>query len=118
MSKKNETLETKKTSIPVQPEYSYSTLSSGWQLCPKCNGDGDLYRYNSPPFISTNCRPICDVCNGKKIISIDTGLPPSGNITDGETGTQYVITPAGTSGTDRRDITCDPGEITINTENV
>lgn len=47
-----------------------------WQLCPKCNGDGDLFRYNSPSIMATNARPICDVCNGKKIISTVTGLPP------------------------------------------
>lgn len=38
-----------------------------FQLCPKCNGDGNLMRYNSPPMTTTNC-PVCDVCNGKKII--------------------------------------------------
>ena len=37
-----------------------------YQLCPKCNGDGDLARYNSPA-LSTG-HPICDVCNGNKII--------------------------------------------------
>ena len=47
-----------------------------WQLCPKCNGDGDLFRYNSPSIMGTNARPICDVCNGKKIISTVNGLPP------------------------------------------
>lgn len=72
----NKTENCKKCDWNKQYEYSFSTLSSGWQLCPKCNGDGDLYRYNSPSIMSTNCRPICDVCNGKKIISIDNGLPP------------------------------------------
>ena len=38
-----------------------------WQLCPKCFGDGNLMRYNSPNM-STNACPICDVCNGSKII--------------------------------------------------
>lgn len=37
-----------------------------WQLCPKCNGDGNLGRYNSPNIVSE--IPICDVCNGAKII--------------------------------------------------
>lgn len=37
-----------------------------YQLCPKCNGDGDLARYNSPALHSGT--PICDVCNGGKII--------------------------------------------------
>ena len=39
-----------------------SKLSSGWQLCPKCN--------SRPTIIK------CDVCKGKKIINIETGLPP------------------------------------------
>lgn len=37
-----------------------------WQLCPKCFGDGNLARYNSPSISSG--IPICDVCHGKKII--------------------------------------------------
>lgn len=41
-----------------------------YQLCPKCGGDGDLLRYNSPTLMGTNARPICDVCDGKKIISM------------------------------------------------
>lgn len=39
-----------------------------YQLCPKCGGDGDLLRYNSPALMGTNARPICDVCGGNKII--------------------------------------------------
>lgn len=39
-----------------------------YQLCPKCGGDGDLLRYNSPALMGTIARPICDVCDGKKII--------------------------------------------------
>lgn len=38
------------------------------QLCPKCNGDGNLLRYNSPAFMGTSEAPICDVCDGHKII--------------------------------------------------
>jgi hypothetical protein len=45
-----------------------STTVVPYQLCPKCNGDGDLSRYNSPAVMGTNARPICDVCNGNKII--------------------------------------------------
>ena len=48
-----------------------------WQLCPKCNGNGDLLRYNSPSIQGTNAKPIFDVCEGEKIISIFNGLPPS-----------------------------------------
>ena len=42
--------------------------TSSWQLCPKCNGDGNLSRYNSPN-LSTTTHPICDVCHGAKIIA-------------------------------------------------
>ena len=45
-----------------------------WQLCPKCNGDGNLLRFNSPSI--TSDEPICDLCYGRKVINIDTGLPP------------------------------------------
>lgn len=38
------------------------------QLCPKCNGDGHLLRYNSPPMLGTTNQAICDVCKGKKVI--------------------------------------------------
>lgn len=68
------------------PEYlikptEINIVNSGWQLCPKCNGQGKI---SKPPFIngdieiwmSSEMSYICDVCNGKKIINIDTGLPP------------------------------------------
>lgn len=42
---------------------------SEWQLCPKCCGDGNLLRYNPSPFISTAIAPVCDVCNGAKILA-------------------------------------------------
>lgn len=48
--------------------------ASGWQLCPKCNGDGNLLRYNSPS-VSSNAAPICDICHGNKLINLSTGLP-------------------------------------------
>ena len=47
-----------------------------WQLCPKCNGDGNLIRYNSPSTIYQGTSLVCDVCNGRKIINKYTGLPP------------------------------------------
>ena len=46
----------------------WASLNYGWQLCPKCNGDGNLARYNSPN-LSTSTHPICDVCNGAKILA-------------------------------------------------
>lgn len=39
-----------------------------WQLCPKCYGDGNLARYNSPALMGINAIIVCDVCNGSKII--------------------------------------------------
>jgi len=41
-----------------------------YQLCPKCYGDGNLLRYNSPNMMSTTAAAICDVCNGNKIITM------------------------------------------------
>lgn len=46
-------------------------MSNTWQLCPKCNGTGQSYSVNL-----TALTNVCDVCNGTKIISIFTGLPP------------------------------------------
>lgn len=44
-----------------------------WQLCPKCKGEGFYERIitGRPGY-----NAICDVCNGKKIISKVNGLPP------------------------------------------
>ena len=39
-----------------------------YQICPKCAGDGDLFRFHSPVLMGTTAKPICDVCDGKKII--------------------------------------------------
>ena len=45
-----------------------------WQLCPKCNGEGQVL---SISYFSNNYdKVICDLCNGKKIISKVTGEPP------------------------------------------
>lgn len=43
----------------------------GWQLCPKCEGSGIMTHEGK-----IYPRDQCDVCNGKKIISTQTGLPP------------------------------------------
>lgn len=60
---------------PAQPLWKVPQAVPIWQLCPKCNGAGIVYTEwtGSGPF-STTCE--CDVCNGKKIISVITGLPP------------------------------------------
>ncbi len=53
-----------------------------WQTCPKCNGQGTLL---TPPYIAGDQLTFisgtfelfaCNVCNGKMIISRETGLPP------------------------------------------
>lgn len=49
-----------------------------WQLCPKCNGEGEYVFRN---FRETDSSPKdmyrkCKVCNGKMIISTMNGLPP------------------------------------------
>lgn len=63
------------------PEYTY-TQTEGWQLCPKCNGQGIV---SKPPYVAgdvnhwsdTSMSHQCNVCNGQKIISTVNGLPPS-----------------------------------------
>jgi len=47
---------------------AYAGVVSEYQLCPKCNGDGNLARYNSPSMVSTDAALICDVCNGAKTL--------------------------------------------------
>jgi len=47
---------------------AYDGVVSEYQLCPKCNGDGNLARYNSPSMVSTDAALICDVCNGAKTL--------------------------------------------------
>lgn len=42
-----------------------------YQKCPICNGTGVI-----PTPNITSCFKTCDTCNGKKIISSTTGLPP------------------------------------------
>ena len=42
-----------------------------WQTCPICDGSG-----TAPNPISINTTEKCTLCNGHKIISALTGLPP------------------------------------------
>lgn len=49
------------------------STSQVWQVCPKCEGAGIAMNYSNAVPMTTDT---CDVCNGKKIISIHTGLPP------------------------------------------
>jgi len=42
-----------------------------WQKCPICNGSGKIH-----DTLSSSSSGICSVCNGTKIISELTGLPP------------------------------------------
>lgn len=39
--------------------------TGGWQICPKCNGNG-----NHPSMLP------CPICNNKMIINIISGKPP------------------------------------------
>ena len=50
--------------------------SKGWQLCPKCDGIGILNRHYYEGMEYRIEQDICDICEGKKIIDIETGLPP------------------------------------------
>jgi len=45
-----------------------------WQKCPICEGTGR----NSAP-LSDSSYHICSVCEGRKIINVETGLPPKTN---------------------------------------
>jgi len=55
-------------------------IKMGWQVCPKCQGQGLVWIQPDMPWNHTfpfNGDPFtCDVCNGKKIIDISTGKPP------------------------------------------
>jgi hypothetical protein len=44
-----------------------------WQTCPHCSGTG----IGLPRPWSGDAAPRCNVCNGKKIIHVVTGKPPS-----------------------------------------
>lgn len=49
----------------------HASLFQGWQLCPKCGGEGIV------PCIgmSTQSYRQCPVCGGGKLIDILTGIP-------------------------------------------
>lgn len=58
-----------------EPEWNIPMPQPVWQLCPKCSGAGIVYtNWEGHGLFSTTC--ICDLCNGKKVISIFTGEPP------------------------------------------
>lgn len=61
------------TAEPFQP-VEQVTLQHYWQLCPKCAGTGTMMQMLPGYVVSTHA--ICDLCNGKKIISSLTGQPP------------------------------------------
>jgi len=73
----------KKGVLPVFSEdgVEFIPLSVGWQVCPKCHGQGLVWFPCGVPYnetYTTDGNPYeCDVCQGKKIISIETGLPPN-----------------------------------------
>ena len=41
---------------------------NNWELCPKCKGNKTMNKYG--------IDMLCDICDGKGIISSLTGLPP------------------------------------------
>lgn len=53
--------------------FEYQIINE-WQLCPKCNGVGQMY--NNVYVQTTAALLTCDLCNGKKIISKVNGQPP------------------------------------------
>lgn len=60
----------KELTSPEAPTVVAETrVAHPWQLCPKCFGDGHLGRHNSPPTMSTSLTPVCDLCNGNKVIA-------------------------------------------------
>lgn len=50
-----------------------STHIAGFQICPKCNGEGFI----SNPMLTVS-NQTCPVCLGGMIINKDTGFPPAG----------------------------------------
>lgn len=61
----------------IEPPLQYTTTTwpePGFQLCPKCNGEGHL-KY-SHEIYRVNTSSVCPVCLGKMIISRITGKPP------------------------------------------
>ena len=49
----------------------YPQPVEGWQLCPACNGTG----LDNVTPVQSGTNP-CPVCDGKRIINIQTGKPP------------------------------------------
>lgn len=64
-----------------------------WQLCPKCNGIGEVYVNEAYKNI-TSARIgyiQCDLCYGAKIINELTGQPPIGRIKNAQGLQDYNI---------------------------
>jgi hypothetical protein len=76
-------MSTEKTSLENEnhPSCLGDVMLSGWQVCPKCLGQGSV---SKPPYLAgdinqwsgSQMQYQCNLCNGKMIISITTGLPP------------------------------------------
>lgn len=58
----------------------YELIPNQWQICPKCTGQGKVWMMPGQPWVETFSGTgeafECDVCKGKKIISVITGKPP------------------------------------------
>jgi DnaJ-class molecular chaperone len=61
---------------PSNPKLLYTFQQQdahpGWQVCPKCNGRGEVEDYLLGPMRFHKC----EVCEGKMIINLKTGKPP------------------------------------------
>jgi hypothetical protein len=59
---------------PVIPSKMTYQVINEWQLCPKCEGSGNMYDRT----IVKDSEPLkCNLCNGKMVISKCNGLPTS-----------------------------------------
>lgn len=65
----------KTTYIGLDMNWQVPIVAPQWQLCPKCNGHGKAPNYDLANHIPCDLDT-CDLCNGKKIISIHNGKPP------------------------------------------
>lgn len=58
--------------------FAESFIESGFQLCPKCNGTGQVFETSGGLSNFSSVHKSCPVCLGRMIINKATGLPPIG----------------------------------------
>lgn len=76
MKSMDETMEKMDEQMRQRFDVDY-TISYGWQCCPVCNGIGAV-----PARSMSYTEEKCPQCEGKRIISIQTGKPPEFEIVD------------------------------------